>query len=180
MSNPDELLEDLISDADRLQAVPSSPASCDIREEAVVGASTDHREQLAMLVASGKTKEFLGARLTQDDVKKMSEHDVEKYYKRYEAALASRVTDTFVDGFLKLACKAVGMAVPIGSTEKLHDNLKDDYIIQQELSSTAGLLSLKCGRLMAVASAVLHIANHVEIPPPAEPGESPAVEDAEE
>ena len=99
--------------------------------------------------------------MTQDNVKKMSESDVEKYYKRYEAALASRFTETLVDGFLKLTCKAVGMAVKIDDTEKLHGDLKNDYIIQQELSSTAGLLSLKCGRLMAVASAVPHIVDHM-------------------
>ena len=117
------------------------------------------------LQTTGNSWRFVGTRLTQDDVKKMSESDVEKYYKRYEAALASRVTDTLVDGFLKLTCKAVGMAVTIDDTEKLHDDLKDDYIIQEELLSAAGLLSLRCGRLMAVASAVLHIANHVMIAP---------------
>ena len=101
--------------------------------------------------------------MTQDNVKKMSESHVEKYYKRYEAALASRVTETLVDGFLKLTCKAVGMAVKIDDTEKLHGDLKNDYIIQQDLSSTAGLLSTKSGRLMAVASAVPHIVDHTVI-----------------
>ena len=101
--------------------------------------------------------------MTQDNVKKMSESHVEKYYKRYEAALASRVTEALVDGFLKLTCKAVGMAVKIDDTETLHGDLKNDYIIQQDLSSTAGLLSLKCGRLMAVASAVPHIVDHMVI-----------------
>ena len=101
--------------------------------------------------------------MTQDNVKKMSESQVEKYYKRYEAALASRVTETLVDGFLKLTCKAVGMAVKIDDTKELHGDLKNDYIIPQELSSTAGLLSLKCGRLMAVASAVPHTVDHMVI-----------------
>ena len=67
-------------------------------------------EQLPVLIALGKSREFIGIHLTQDNVKKMSESHVEKYYKRYEAALASRVTETLVDGFLKLTCKAVGMA----------------------------------------------------------------------
>ena len=68
-------------------------------------------------------------------MKKMSEIDVDKYYKRYEAALASRVTETLVDCFLKLTCKAVGMAVKIDDTEKLHGDLKNDYIIQQDFYS---------------------------------------------
>ena len=68
-----------------------------------------------------------------------------------------------VDGLLKLTRKAVGMAVKIDDTEKLHGDLKNDYIIQQDLSSTTGLLSLKCGRLMAVASALPHIVDHMVI-----------------
>ena len=55
--------------------------------------------------------------MTLDNVKKISESDVEKYYKRNEAALASRVTETLVNGFLKLTCKAVGMAVKIDDTK---------------------------------------------------------------
>lgn len=185
MANTDDLLEDLFADKDCLQAVPSSSTlgstfdTSDSTTSSGTGQITDHREQLAILVASGKTKEFIGARLSQDDVKKLNEQEVEKFYKRYQAALASRVTDTLVDGFLKLTCKAVGMAVPIDSTEKLHDDLKDDYIIQQELSSSAGLLSLKCGRLMAVASAVLHIVNHMVITPTSSDDGEPSTDTAE-
>ena len=55
------------------------------------------------------------------------------------------------------------MAVKIDDSEKLNGDFKIDYLIQQDLSSTAGLLSLNCGRLMAVASAVPHIVDHMVI-----------------
>ena len=48
--------------------------------------SSDHREQLAVLVASGKAKEMIGESLTQDQVKKLSEQDVENHFKGYEAS----------------------------------------------------------------------------------------------
>ena len=48
--------------------------------------SSDHREQLAVLVASGKAKEMIGESLTQDQVKKLSEQDVENNFKGYEAS----------------------------------------------------------------------------------------------
>ena len=60
----------------------------------------------------------------------------------------------------------------LNSVDKLHDDLRDDYIIQQKLPSAAGLLSLKCGRLMALASVVLRKVNHVEIPPTKPPQEA--------
>ena len=47
---------------------------------------SDHREQLAILVVSGNCKEFLGVQLTQEQIKRLSKKDVEKYFKRYEAS----------------------------------------------------------------------------------------------
>ena len=47
-----------------------------------------HREQLAVLVASGRVEEMIGQDLTQDQVKRLSEKDVEKYFRRYEASLS--------------------------------------------------------------------------------------------
>ena len=48
--------------------------------------SSDHREQLAVLVASGKAKEMIGESLTQDQVKKLSEQDVANHFKGYKAS----------------------------------------------------------------------------------------------
>ena len=62
--------------------------------------SGDHREKLAVLVASGKVKEMTGVDLTQDQVKRLSEKDVEKYFRRYETSLSSKTCDAMVDTFL--------------------------------------------------------------------------------
>ena len=45
--------------------------------EAEPASDSDHREQLAVLVVSGKAKEKIGVSLNQDQVKKLSEQDVE-------------------------------------------------------------------------------------------------------
>ena len=55
--------------------------------------------------------------------------------------------------------------------------LNNDYIINQELSSLAGGLSLRCGRWLALANAVLITTKHIKFekkpendaPPPALP-----------
>ena len=49
---------------------------------------SDHREQLAILVASGNCKEMIGVQLTQEQIKRLSKKDVEKFFKRYEALLS--------------------------------------------------------------------------------------------
>ena len=42
------------------------------------------REELAVMVSTGKAKEAIGVQLTQEQVKRLSDKDVEKYIKRYE------------------------------------------------------------------------------------------------
>ena len=64
---------------------------------------SDHREQLAILVASGNCKEMLGVQLTQEQIKRLSKKDVEKFFKRYEASLSSKTCDAIVDSFIQLS-----------------------------------------------------------------------------
>ena len=57
---------------------------------------SDHREQLAILVASGNCKEMLGVQLTQEQIKRLTKKDVEKYFTRYEASLSSKTCDALL------------------------------------------------------------------------------------
>lgn len=121
------------------------------------------KEQLNVLVSSGKCKEMIGKELTHEQVKNLSEEDVKKFHKRYEAALASKTTDAVADSAIKLATKLLGLALPIDDVRQLQKDLSEDYIIAQELKITCGWLSLKCGKLMALASGALHIAQHIDL-----------------
>ena len=49
-------------------------------------------EQLAILVSTGKCKEAIGSQLTHDQVKRFSDKDVMKYYKRYETYVGAKTT----------------------------------------------------------------------------------------
>ena len=57
---------------------------------------TDHRENLSILAASGQCKEMIGVELTQDQIKRLSKKDVEKYFKTYEASLSSKTCGAIV------------------------------------------------------------------------------------
>ena len=75
--------------------------------EAEPSSKTDHREQLAVLVASGKAKEMTGVDLTQDQVKRLNENYFERYYRRYVTSLSSKTCDAMVDTFLQLGCRLI-------------------------------------------------------------------------
>ena len=121
------------------------------------------RESLSILASLGTTKEFLGVEMSLGDIKKLSTKDVEKYYLRYQTILGKQLSSSLVDSAVLAASKAVSMVVSIDDTEQLYQDLKSDEIIKRELSSLTGLLILKGGRLVALASAFFQVAKHINI-----------------
>ena len=127
------------------------------------------RKKLAVLVSTGKAKEVVGVQLTYDQVKRLEDKDVEKYHKRQEAYIGSKTTESLIDSLLVLFSKGLGMVVKIDDIEKLQQDLKDDYIINHELSSLAGGVALSCGRWLALANAVLITTKHAQVKTKPEP-----------
>ena len=121
-----------------------------------------HREQLAILVSTGKCKEAIGVALTHDQVKRLDDKDVIRHYKRYETYVGAKTTETLIESFLSFSTKALGWVVKIKDADALHNELKNDYIITKEMSALSGGLALKCGRLLAVANAFLITAKHID------------------
>jgi len=120
------------------------------------------REQLAILVSTGRCKKATGANLTQEQVRRLEDKDVMKYHKRYEAYVGAKTTETLIESFLCFAIKALSLAVKIKDSGALMDELKNDYIITKELSQMSGSLALRCGRMLAVANGLLITAKHVD------------------
>ena len=133
------------------------------------------RESLSILASLGTTKEFLGVEMSLGDIKKLSTKDFEKYYLRYQTILGKQLSSSLVDSAVLAASKAVSMVVSIDDTEQLYQDLKSDEIIKRELSSFAGLLILKGGRLVALVSALFQVAMHVTIGKQEETSESKQV-----
>ena len=107
------------------------------------------REELVILVSTGKCKEAIGVNLTHEQVKRLEDKDVMKYCKRHEAYVGARTNETLIDRFLSVSTKAIGMVVQQKDAEALKNELKNDYIITKELSALSGWLALKSG-LIAV------------------------------
>ena len=120
------------------------------------------REELAILVSTGKCKEAIGVSLLQDQVKRLDDKDVLRYYKRYEAYVGSNTTESMIENFLSLAIKAAGLVVKIDDENALKDELKNNFSINKELSQFFGGITLKFGRTAAMASSLLITAKHVD------------------
>ena len=134
------------------------------------------REKLAILVSTGKSKEAIGvqSRLNMTRLndfparmyKRMYKKDVQKYSKRYKAYIGNKTTESLIDSFIMLYSKGVGMVVSIDDVKKLQEELNNDYIINQKLSSLAGGLALRFGRFLALANTALITAKHIQFKTP--------------
>ena len=120
------------------------------------------RQDLAILVATGKCKEAIGASFSQDQVKRLGDKEVLKYHKIYEAYVGSKTTESLIENFLSLAIKAVGRVVKIDDADALKAELKNDFIIAKEMSQFFGGLTLRFGRTVAVANSLMFAAKHFD------------------
>ena len=123
------------------------------------------RESLAILASLGTTKEFLGVEMNLGDIKKLSTKDVEKYYNRYQTVLGKQVTGGLVESALQAVSHVISYLVPVDDAEALSKDLQNDELVKRELSNFAGLLVLKGGRLVALASGLFQVAKHIKIAP---------------
>ena len=116
----------------------------------------------SVLVSTGKSKEAIGVQLTHDQVKRLTDKDVQKYSKRYEAYIGNKTTESLIDSFIMLYSKGVGMVVSIDDVKALQKELNQDYIINQELSTLAGGLALRFGRFLALVNTALTTEKHIK------------------
>ena len=152
-------------EAQPLDTTSSSPLVSLTNEDQIPA----QREKLAVLVSTGKSKEAIGVQLTHDQVKRLSDKDVQKYSKRYEAYIGNKTTESLIDSFIMLYSKGIGMVVSIDDVKKLQEELNNDYIINQELSSLAGGLAFRFGGLLALANTALITAKHIKFEKKNEP-----------
>ena len=153
-----------------LEAVPDSSSATVVPLDDRIPAQ---REKLVGLVLTGKSKEVIGVQLTHDQVKRLSDKDVLKYFKRYEAYAGNKTTESLIDSAIMLFSKGAGLVVSIDDVKELQKELKNDYIINQALSSLAGGLTLRCGRWLALANAALITTKHIKFEKEPEHPEAP-------
>ena len=120
------------------------------------------REKLAILVSTGKCKDALGVNLTHEQVRRLEEKDVMKYSKRYETYAGAKTNETMINSFLSFSVKTLGAVVRIKDPDALHNELKNDYVITKELSAFSGAIALGCGRLLAIANAIVITLKHID------------------
>ena len=149
-------IEDYIEEIPEVKEDKTSDEDDDIEKE---------RELLAILASLGTTEEFLGKAMTLGDIKRLSPKQVKKYFNRYKTVMGKRVSTGLVESAISAASVLISYVIPVDDVESLNEDLKNDDLVKRELSNFAGLLVLKGGRLVALASGLFKVAKHVKLRP---------------
>ena len=100
--------------------------------------------------------------LSHEQLKRLTDKEVEKYYKRYETFVGSKTTESMVDSLLTLLTRGLEMVVEKDDIDAMKKELKEDYIINKEMTHFVGSLTLKYGKFLAPISAALITAKHID------------------
>ena len=153
-------IEDYIEEIPEKKTHPASESVADEEDDLEV-----KRESLAILASLGSTEEFLGKAMSLGDIKRLSPKGVEKYFNRYKTVMGKKVTGGLVESAISAASVLISYVIPVDDVEALNEDLKNDDLVKRELSNFAGLLVLKGGRLVALASGLFKVAKHVKLRP---------------
>ena len=156
MANVEDYIEDIEQSSHSPEEETKEQSSDDIETE---------RESLAILASLGTTEEFLGKAMSLGDIKRLSSKQVKKYFNRYKTVMGKKVTGGLVESAISAASVLISYIIPVDDVEALNEDLKNDDLVKRELSNFAGLLVLKGGRLVALASGLFKVAKHVKLRP---------------
>ena len=152
----DQLLHDAVQDATLANIPANIPAGISLES----ADTSKEKEKLILVVASGKSKQFLGKLMTTADIETLSDEEVQKLYARYEAVLGGLITKQLkyhmcyaYSRVIQLICPTLNCKIEdIGG---LTTSLGDGPFIDLALSSFTCKLYHDYGHLLAPIEAAI-------------------------
>ena len=114
------------------------------------------REKLAVLVSTGKAKEVVGVQLTHEQVKRLSDKEVEKFYKRQEAHIGSKTTESLIDSLIVLFSKGMSMVVKIDDVREVSARPQERLYHQPRALLAGGRRCFEVRALAGPGQCLLH------------------------
>ena len=163
----DQLLQDAVQDATlaNITANITADISADTSKE---------KEKLILVVASGKSKQFLGKLMTTADIETLSDEDVQKLYARYEATLGGLITRQLKKHMCYAYSRVIQSICPtlnckIEDIGGLTTSLGDGPFIDLALSSYTCKLYHDYGHLLAPIEAAIITSGYLSKATPVQP-----------
>ena len=168
----DQLLQDAVQDA-TLANFTAANITANITADISADTSKE-KEKLILVVASGKSKQFLGKLMTTADIETLSDEDVQKLYARYEATLGGLITKQLKYHMCYAYSRVIQSICPtlnckIEDIGGLTTSLGDGPFIDLALSSYTCKLYHDYGHLLAPIEAAIITSGYLSKATPVQP-----------
>ena len=100
---------------------------------------------------------MLRTQISHQQVKRLSEKEVVKIYKRYEAYIGGKTNESLIKNFLRVFSKTNATFVKVDDKEALQEY----FVLSSELWSFAGNIAVRCGCLVVLANAIFITGKHI-------------------
>ena len=107
-------------------------------------------QSLNIIISSGRAKEFLGRDITLKQLDSMGDDSLDAYYKIYELNYANKIGENIVSSIIGLYSSVVNKVLPIDDVNQLQRDLRDDYILTNELKNLTGGIAASWGKIMSL------------------------------
>lgn len=108
----------------------------------------------------GDTEYYFGKKTTPKDIYKLPPKTVKNIYNFYQNKLGRDISEGLMKDTMSLASRAIYTVIPVDDVVSLAEELRNDKLVQKEISNLAGFAVPKCGRLAALVSASFKVAKH--------------------
>ena len=128
------------------------------------------KERLIQVVASGRSKEYLGRFYSTDEIEKLDDKEVAKLYAKYEAFLGGQITSQLKQHFIYAYARAVEFLCPtvskgrlaVYNTSQMEQSLNNGPFIDLALTSLTCKLYHEYGHFLAPFEAALLTSSFVQ------------------
>ena len=102
------------------------------------------RERIYSVVASGKSKQYLGRQLNIEEAQNLTIEEVEALHDRYTSLLGGKIVKSLGQSIISLYSRTIGHYFPVDKAT-LHDELMNNPIVSDMLSTVSCSLYYKFG-----------------------------------
>ena len=117
------------------------------------------RERIYSVVASGKSKQYLGRQLNIEEAQNLTIEEVEALHDRYTSLLGGKIVKSLGQSIISLYSRTIGHYFPVDKAT-LHDELMNNPIVSDMLSTVSCSLYYKFGVALGPVAIGLIIFNN--------------------
>ena len=122
--------------------------------------SDTKRQKLLKCILTGNSKLYLGKVYTEDQLKKLSEEEVEKLFNNYEAKLSGQMVKSLGCSVINMYSMGACAALGITNQDALSEDLENDHFLNSALQRFTCELYYRFGSFLAPLSVGIITSRH--------------------